>query len=224
MSRVYFSLFFFLSGQTFATDLILSGADTSKNASYYYLGYIKPLQGSELGKGFVSRFWLDYISYDYASINSRVEATAPGVSYSIGYQKSLETFTFGAFLGAEIRKTELSPIDNSNEAEGTIISPLISVEAQNKFSNFSVLNFNASLRPNIMGYWTRVSLGFGDKFKTGPEVTIQGDSTYQIKRYGWFINGIDIGNQTYIGGSLGMIKADGVSNLPYVGLNFVKSF
>lgn len=224
MNKLYFSLLFLISSHTFATDLILSGVDTSKNTSYYYLGYIKPLEGNELGKGFVSRFWFDYLSYDYASGSNTVQASAPGISYSIGFQKILSTFSFGAFLGAEIRKTELSPIDYSNEAEGTIISPLISVEAQNKFSNFSVLNINASLRPNIMGYWTRVSLGFGDKFKTGPEVTIQGDSTYQINRYGWFVNGIDIGNQTYIGGSLGVTKADNISYLPYVGLNFVKSF
>jgi hypothetical protein len=224
MNKLYFSFFLLVSSHAFATDLILSGADTSKNSSYYYLGYITPLEGSELGKGFVNRFWLDYISYDYASGSNTVQASAPGISYSIGFQKTLDKLSFGAFLGAEIRRTELSPIDYSNEAEGTKINPLISVEAQNKFSSFSVINFNASLKPNNMGYWTRVSLGFGDKFKTGPEVSIQGDSTYQTNKYGWFISGIDIGNQISIGGKLGMTKTDNTSYLPYIGLNLGKSF
>ena len=224
MRKLNCLLFLFLTCPVYATDLILTGADSSKNSSYYYLGYITPFHGNELGSGYVSRFWLDYIEYDYASGNSRIQASAPGISYSIGFQRSVDKFSFGAFIGAEIRKTELSPNDSSNNANGTKINPLLSLEAQNKFSDFSSINFNGSLEPNTIAYWSRVRLGIGNTYKTGPEISIQGDSTYHTKKFGWFLNGINVGKEIYLGGKLGATKTDASSYQPYVGIDLVKSF
>ena len=55
-----FFLFFNISIHTKDEEsIILFAVEKEKEAGYYYLGHIAPLQNSKLGAGYVQRFWLD---------------------------------------------------------------------------------------------------------------------------------------------------------------------
>ncbi|NBN88335.1 MAG: cellulose biosynthesis protein BcsS [Candidatus Fonsibacter lacus] len=219
-----FFLFFTISIHTKAEEsIILFGVEKEKEAGYYYLGHIAPLQNSKLGAGYVQRFWLDYNNFNYNLTTSNIDAKAKGVSYALGYQNSLNNnFSYAGFIGAGIRNTDLSPNDPGNKSEGTKINPMIIIEAEQKFNNFYKLNFNASSEPNVESYWSRLRFSFGETIKVGPEFTMQGDPSYDTKKMALFISDIEIGNEIKMGAKIGQSKTNGSGHEAFIGIEFVK--
>jgi len=198
-----FFLFFTISIHTKAEEsIILFGAEKEREAGYYYLGHIAPLENSKLGAGYVQRYWLDYNNFNYNLTTSNIDAKAKGASYALGYQNSLNNnFSYAGFIGAGIRNTTLSPNDPGNKSEGTKINPMIIVELEQKFNNFYKLNFNAS---------------------SEPEFTIQGDPSYDTKKMALFISDIEIGNEIKMGAKIGQSKSNGSGHEAFIGIEFVK--
>ena len=97
-----FFLFFTISIHLKAEEsIILFGVEKEKEAGYYYLGHIAPLQNSKLGAGYVQRFWLDYNNFNYNLTTTNIDAKVKGVSYALGYQNSLNNnFSYAGFFGA----------------------------------------------------------------------------------------------------------------------------
>jgi hypothetical protein len=207
-----------------ADSIMLAGADKAKGEGYYYLGYIAPFQGSSLGNGYVSRTWIDYNNYNYSSSNRNIDASVKGVSYTLGYQNKLDnTLTVAGYLGAIFHNTSLSPDDTGNKNRGSDLNPLILAEAEKKLTSFSTFNINGSFEPSADAYWSRIRLGFGNgSLKTGPEFTLQGDPTYESKKIGWFVNGVEMGKDLNFGAKLGFNSTNNGAYTGFIGIEFTK--
>lgn len=207
-----------------ADSIILAGADKAKAEGYYYLGYITPFQGSSLGNGYVSRTWIDYNNYNYDSSNRNINASVKGISYTLGYQKKLDsTLVVASYVGAIFHDTNLSPDDTGNKSRGSDLNLLILAEAEKKLSNFSTFNINGSFEPGADTYWSRIRLGFGEgNLKTGPEFTLQGDPTYDSKKIGWFVSGVEMGKDLNFGAKVGFNSTNDGAYTGFVGIEFTK--
>lgn len=204
-------------------SILLFGAEKEKEAGYYYLGQLAPLQGSKLGNGYVHRLWLDYNNFNYDLNSTNVDAKAKGISYALGYQGLVDnSFSYAGFIGAGFRNTDLSPNDPGNKSEGSKLNAMLLVEAEKKFTNSYKLNFYASSEPNVESYWSRLKLSFGDHIKIGPEFTIQGDPSYDTRKIALFVSDIDISNETKMGLKIGQSKTNGSGHEAFIGIEFVK--
>lgn len=204
-------------------SILLFGAEKEKEAGYYYLGHVAPLQDSKLGNGYVQRFWLDYNNFNYDLNSSNIDAKAKGISYALGYQGLLDnSFSYAGFIGAGFRNTDLSPNDPGNKSEGSKLNAMLIIEAEKKFTNFYKLNFYASSEPNVDSYWSRLKFSFGDHIKIGPEFTMQGDPSYDTKKIALFVSDIDISKETKMGLKIGQSKTNGLEREAFIGIEFVK--
>jgi len=204
-------------------SILLFGVEREKEAGYYYLGNISPLKGSTLGNGYVQRLWLDYNNFNYNLNSTTIDAKAKGLSYAIGYQGSFDkSFSYAGFIGVGVRNTDLSPNDPGNQSEGTEVNPMLIVEAEKKFTDFYKLNFNASTEPSAESYWSRLRFSFGDSIKMGPELTMQGDPSYDTKKIALFISDIEFGKDIKIGAKIGESKTNGSGNQAFIGIEIIK--
>lgn len=208
--------------QCFAQDsLLLTGYEFAKNTTYGYLGYIKPFDGNQLGNGFAHRYWIDYLAFQYNNGATDVKAKAPGVSYAINYQKSNQTQSWGTYLGVQDRSTSFSPASPDNSLSGNKITPFIGLDGHQQLSDFYAANIQGNYAFNS-NYWSKAQLAIGSKLRTGPEYTILGGPGFQTKRLDWFVDGIDLGNQTNIGIRFGYSQTNDLGGNPFVGINLSK--
>lgn len=204
---------------TASEAIILSGAETSKSNSYYYFGYISPLPASTLGNGFVQRIWIDHLTYEYIGGGGTTEAKAPGVAYSLGYQKSLNDYSFGAYIGAQDRTTKLSPNDPTNKSEGNNLAMVMALELTKKFTDTNSIELMASNSPEI-GYWSRIRFITGQNIKFGPEYSVQGNDSYRNTKLGLFIGNIPISQNISYQIKIGHSKNDDSKGSTYIGIDF----
>lgn len=202
-------------------SLALTGFESAKNNGYYYVGFLNAFEGSRLGNGYVQRFWADYLTYQYNNGTSDVNAKAPGIAYSLGYQKSTETQSWGAYLGVQGRKTNLSPDDPGNDSRGNRGSVVVALEGRQKLHEAFAVELMGNYAPNT-GYWSRARLPIGTSIKTGPEYAVQGNPSYQNQKVGWFVSDIDLGSGFKTGGKLGFSRNNGMGGSLYFGLDLTK--
>lgn len=202
-------------------SLALTGFESAKNNGYYYVGFLNAFEGSSLGNGYVQRFWADYLTYQYNNGIGDVNAKAPGLAYSLGYQKSTETQSWGAYLGIQGRKTNLTPDDAGNDSRGNRGSLVVALEGKQKIVDSLAVELMGNYAPNT-GYWSRARVPVGTTFKTGPEYAIQGNSNYQNQKVGWFVSDIDLGSGFKTGAKAGYSKNNGLGGSIYFGLDLTK--
>lgn len=202
-------------------SLVLTGIESSKNNSYYYLGYINSLNDSKLGNGYIQRLWVDYLTYEYSNGTSDINAYAPGISYSLGYQKTKEKYAWGGYIGIQARNTNLSPDDPGNKLRGNRGSIVVAVDGKHQVIDQLFVELMGNYAPDT-GYWSRARIPFGIAMKTGPEYSIQGNPNYQNQKIGWFISDIDIGERFKGGIKTGYSKNNGLGGSIYLGLEINK--
>lgn len=108
-----------------ADELFLGGAQYGANASYSFIGSVIPLPGSTLGSGFAARLWGDYLTYNYKSGLTKIDASGWGGELAGVYQFSGGWGWSDLSVGARYRDTHLSPIDPNNRARGARVYPTI---------------------------------------------------------------------------------------------------
>jgi hypothetical protein len=87
------------------------------------------------------------------------------------------------------------------------------------------LNAAASHLIGDPNYWTRVRLPYrlgGDR-RVGPELTLQGDSSYNAVKLGVFLGGVAMGENA-LTFKLGAQKFDEASTGVYAGVEFYRAF
>ena len=204
-----------------ADSLTLTGFESAKNNGYYYLGFLNAFDGSRLGNGFVQRFWADYLTYQYNNGSADINAKAPGLAYSIGFQNTTDMYSWGGYLGIQGRRTNLVPDDPGNDSRGNRGAAVGAIEGRYRLESNLAAELMANYAANT-GYWSRARILVGSTFKSGPEYSIQGNPNYQNQKVGWFISDIDLGSGFKTGGKIGYSKNNGMSGSLYFGLELSK--
>jgi len=204
-----------------ADSLALTGFDSAKNNGYYYVGFLNAFDGSRLGNGYVQRFWADYLTYQYYNGTADINAKAPGLAYSLGYQKTTDQYSWGAYLGIQGRRTNLTPDDPGNDSRGNRGAAVVALDGRYKLETYLAAELMGNYAANT-GYWSRARIPIGVTVKTGPEYSIQGNPNYQNQKIGWFVSDIDLGSGFKTGGKVGYSKNNGMGGSIYFGLELSK--
>jgi len=207
--------------------VVLAGMEASRNDQYAYLGTVLPLSGKQLGQGFVQRYWLDYVAYEYEkSPLQDIEAKVAGVEAALGYQQSSATGWWGAYLGARYANTRLSPDDPDNDDEGRRWRAKLQLEGETEIGPGWRINGIVSNLVGDANYWARVRLQttLANQWHAGPEVIVQGDSYYSAYKVGAFLGNIRLGASSALTLKAGMSKPEDDSASLYAGAEFYIPF
>ncbi|MDA9221349.1 cellulose biosynthesis protein BcsS [Methylophilaceae bacterium] len=174
-------------------SFFIMGTQYSSTSTSSYMGVILPFHGSQMGNGYVHRLFLDYQEYQYNKNTTTIQAKAPGLSYSIGYQGSMDAGHYGVFMGMNLKDTNLSPDDTDNKGSGFKTDPIVGVELDKNIME----SFNAAMYANYTlgrrAYWSKFKLKSNSiPLHPGVEFTIQGDATYTKRQAAISINDLDI--------------------------------
>lgn len=205
----------------------LAGAEVSRDSQYAYLGILSPLPGQQLGKGFVQRYWLDYIAYQYDKTPLQtIEARIAGGEAALGYQQSDARSWWGVYLGARYANTRLSPDDLENHDRNGRLRAKLQLEGETEVGAGWRINGIASHLVGDANYWARLRLQImlGDQLRVGPEVIVQGDSNYSAYKVGAFVGNIRLGASTALTLKAGMSKPEDAPASLYAGAEFYIPF
>ena len=207
----------------------LAGAEAGENHNAYaYVGAILPLGGqSELGNGWVQRYWLDWVRYRFNSDGTETQARAPGLSASFGRQGSDGDWHWGIYGGAGYRDTRLSPDNPSARMRGSQIYPLLAMDLSRYFAAKWRMDAAASFTFSPASYWSRVRvlhrLEDGVIYH-GIELVEQGDRDYHEYKVGYVIDGLKTSRSGSIGVKIGMDQTSGLAAGAYAGIEYVYAF
>ena len=142
--------------QVLANDkLALAGAEYGGDNAYYYAGLLAPFPGSNLGNGFVQRYWVDWLRYEYDNSSQTITAKAPGVAVALGYSRSAASGSISVYAGPVYRNTNLSPDDPESDVRGAQWGVNLSLQAESRFDERWRANGIASYTTGTASYWTR---------------------------------------------------------------------
>lgn len=222
--------------------LLLAGAEVRNQGAYYaYLGTILPLPGNNrLGDGWVQRYWLDLVGYNYKKDEERIDANARGLEAAIGYQKSPQWGSWGVYLGLRYQNTSLSPFDPDSKVRGNQLLPKVQAEITVPFASSwqfsgiaSYIPTATDLRTNVSamdtrsidGYWFRVRVlkTLANTHVVGPELIFQGDPNYNATKIGVVYGNIGIANKLAMNLRAGF-HSQKDHNSPYAGVEFIYEY
>ena len=215
------------SGQATAADrLALAGAEPGGENAYYYAGLLAPFQGSDLGNGFVQRYWLDWLEYEYNNGIETIRARAPGASVAVGYGKTVTEGAWNIYLGVVWRDTDLSPEDPGSKVQGTQWGMNISMQGDHRLGDNWRANGIASFTTGTASYWTRGRLTrkLPSGHAAGVEVLLHGNDDYWAWQAGVVMLDIQLTPQTSLGLKGGARKTSGEDIGAYLGFELAKSF
>ena len=122
--------------------LALAGAEYGGDNGYYYAGLLAPLPGSDLGNGFVQRYWVDWLRYEYDNGNRTITAKAPGAAAALGYARSTGQGSFSVYAGPVYRHTELSPDDRNSDVRGAQWGMNLSLQGEHRLDIGNFLSYH----------------------------------------------------------------------------------
>lgn len=203
-----------------AESIWLSGAEAGRSSQYLYLGNVQPLGQSHLGQGWVQRYWLDGIRYEYESGKRTIRAKGAGMEAAIGYQTSGQDGWLAAYAGLRWNHTRLSPNDRGNDNRGSHLRPRLQLEGDTALTGPWRFNGITSYTFGQKAHWTRLRLGHRPHDITwGMEYVHQGDPSYHASQIGLYTDGWRVGQNLRMGLKAGVRRSDG-DNGPYVGVEF----
>jgi hypothetical protein len=210
-----------------AEGLFLAGGEVSKDGDYAYAAALLPFSGSTLGNGFVHRYWVEWLRYEYVGgpANQSIEAKAPGAEFALGYQKAGPTGYVGLYAGGLWRDTELSPDDPSSKARGSHLRLRLQIEGESRFQDAWVMNGIASYVVAQEAYWLRARLlrRVSGPIHVGIEGVTQGDPDYEGQQVGLVVTGFEPAPRLNLGFKAGVKKIEGRSSNAYVGIELARS-
>jgi len=215
------------TGQSAVADrLVLAGAEYGDENAYYYAGLLVPFTGSDLGNGFVQRYWLDWLQYEYDNGTRTIKARAPGASVALGYGKAVTAGSWSIYMGPVWRDTDLSPDDKDSDVRGSQWGANISLQGDRRLGNDWRANGIASFTTGTDSYWTRGRLT--RKLLTGHAVGVEaifhGNDDYAAWQAGVVMLDIRLVPGTSLGLKGGARKTDGEDLGAYLGVELAKSF
>lgn len=229
MSRLLLaSLLLTMNAPAWAQDgIALAGVEASRDNRYAYLGTVLPLPGSQLGQGYVQRYWLDYVAYRYEKTPQlEIDTRISGAEAALGYQRSNASGWWGAYLGARYANTRLRPDDPDNDDRGRRLRAKLQFEGETDMTAGWRINGIASHLVGDANYWARLRLQtqLRNQWRVGPEVLVQGDSNYSAYKVGAFVGNIELGASTALTLKAGVNKPEDDPASAYVGAEFYIPF
>jgi hypothetical protein len=213
--------------QSVAADrLAMAGAEYGDENAYFYAGLLVPFKGSDLGNGFVQRYWLDWLQYEYDNGTRTIKARAPGASAALGYGRVVTTGSWSIYMGPVWRDTNLSPDDKGSDVRGSQWGANISLQGEHRLGEDWLANGIASFTTGTDSYWTRGRLTrkINAGRSIGVETVFHGNDDYAAWQAGLMMLDIRLAPGTSLGLKGGARKIDGEDIGAYLGLEFARSF
>jgi len=206
--------------------LALAGADYGGENAYYYVGLLVPFPGSNLGNGFVQRYWVDWLQYEYESSNQTIKAEALGASVALGYGKAAAKGAWSVYLGPVWRDTSLSPDDRGSDVRGAQWGMSISLQGDRRIGDDWRVNGIASFTTSTDSYWTRgrVTKKLLSGYAAGLEAVFHGNDDYSAWQAGAVLLDIRLAPQASMGLKCGARKSSGEDMGAYIGIELARSF
>jgi hypothetical protein len=209
-----------------AERLALAGAEYGDKNGYYYAGLLVPFPGSNLGNGFIQRYWLDWLQYEYDAGERTIKAKAPGASVAVGYGKAVAAGAWSVYLGPVWRNTDLSPDDRDSDVRGTQWGMNLSLQGNRKIGEDWRVNGIASFTTGTDSYWTRgrITRKLLSGYAAGLEVIFHGNDDYSAWQAGAVLLDIRLAQQVSLGLKGGARESSGEDMGAYLGLELARSF
>jgi hypothetical protein len=157
--------------------LLLGGGEWAGNAYYSYVGTVLPLGKRTDGRGFVQRYWLDRLGYEYDGAPGRIEADAWGAEAAVGYVTSSAAGWLETSVGLRYTDTDLSPDDPGAGARGRQTGAKLQIQGERSIGGAWRAGAIASWANQQNNYWGRVRLtrSAGERSAVGGEVIAWGN-------------------------------------------------
>jgi len=227
-ARIFLLCLFMLTGIQAGADgkLALAGAEYGRDNGYYYAGLLVPFPGSDLGNGFVQRYWVDWLRYEYDNGTRTITAKATGAAVALGYAKSAEAGSFSVYAGPVYRNTDLSPDDPGSDVRGARWGMNLSLQAERSLDESWRANGIASYTTGTDSYWTRGRLtrSFYTHHDIGVEAIFHGNDDYNAWQAGFVLLGFQPAPHTSLGFKAGAKKTSGEALSGYVGIELARNF
>jgi hypothetical protein len=206
--------------------LALAGAEYGGENGYYYAGLLAPFPGSDLGNGFVQRYWVDWLRYEYDNGTRTVTAKAPGAAVALGYARSAGPGSFSVYAGPVYRNTDLSPDDPASDVRGTRWGMNLSLQAERKLDERWRASGIASYTTGTASYWTRGRLtrSVYSHHEFGVETIFHGNDDYTAWQAGLVVLGFQPAPHTSLGFKSGARKTSGEDLSGYIGIELARDF
>jgi Cellulose biosynthesis protein BcsS len=228
MARLFLLCLLLAAGMQAQADgkLALAGAEYGGDNGYYYAGLLVPFPGSDLGNGFVQRYWVDWLRYEYENGNQDITAKAPGAAVALGYSRSAEAGSFGVYAGPVFRDTELSPDDRGSDVRGGQWGVNVSLQAERRLAERWRANGIASYTTGTDSYWTRGRLTrkIHSHHEIGIEAIAHGNDDYTAWQAGLVALGFQPAPHTSLGFKVGARKTSGEDPSGYLGVELARDF
>jgi hypothetical protein len=207
-------------------SLFLAGAEASADSQYAFIAAIIPFPGSGLGNGWVQRYWLEWLTYEYESHDRVIEAESPGAEAALGYQKSHAGGYYGAYAGIYYRDIELSPDDPTANTRGSQTRFRAQAEAEQAIAVAWRVNGIVSYVFVQESYWGRARLlrTLKGPLSAGVEFIAHGDPDYKAKQVGLVLTGFEPAPRLNLGFKIGASKIEDRSTEVYVGFELGRAF
>jgi len=163
----------------------LGGGEAVFDGRYAQMTALFPFSGS-LGSGFVHRYSVSYIEYEYPVEEDTVEAESWSAAAALGYQIPVTDGWLGFAVGAAYRDTEYTPAQPDNPQEGSQVVAQLDVDAGRIQDNRWLYATSISYTPRFRAYWgrARVLRRTGERSFMGPEFVAHGDRDYDAQQLG----------------------------------------
>jgi hypothetical protein len=210
--------------------LLLTGAEGGAGGDTYnyytYAGLVAPLLHDNFGNGFVQKYWVDFLGYNYPANGRDIKATAIGVEGALGYQRGGENGWGGIYGGIRYANTWLSPDNPDSSVRGSQARPLLQLEGERTLSEDWKINGSGRYLFISDSYWARgrVMYRVSKQVYTGPELIVHGDPDYRAWQWGWFVTGFEPVPKSSIGFKAGVRKTEKADLGAYFGLEFSRMF
>ncbi|MCP1676657.1 hypothetical protein J2T57_003828 [Natronocella acetinitrilica] len=165
--------------------MLLGGAEEVFDGRFAQVTALFPFSG-QLGNGFVHRYSVSYIGYEYPVEDDVVEADSWGGSVAIGYQIPVPNGWLGFGAGAAYRNTHYTPSQPDNPQEGSSIVAQVDIDAGLLHANRLLYATSISYTPRYRAYWgrARVLVRTSPRTLLGPEFVAHGDRDYDARQFG----------------------------------------
>lgn len=229
MKRILYAGLLITASVAQADDSMVVGGGQlgGQNSSYSTIGLITPLPGTTAGSGWVSRIFVEELTYRYKTGTRNIDGTGFGGNASVGYQIASDKGWLGAYAGPSYMHTRLSPNDHESAARGHRFNLRSQLEGEYALTSDFKLNGIGTYAPfESHPYWTRLRTLYriSGNIYMGPEGVYQGDEDYKAWSAGLALVGIPITEKSSLGFNAGVHKTENFNAAAYGGLEFGVSF
>jgi len=212
-----------------AKSLIIGGIQHSNQSEFSYLGYIKPIWGGELGKGWFMTVMGSRLAYQYdINFNNQpdtLEARAPGIDAGLGYGWSTKDYYLSLSAALGYRHFNLSPNVPGEKPEGSVFNFTPQIQAGYNLTEHFDIGLLSNYSFGQQSNFNRLRLGYKPAWNWhfGLESFYQEGRNFRIKQNGVFATTL-FTNGFGLELSAGNLENQDGASTGYYGLAFSKLF